>query len=247
MKSISARFALQSMLVVCIGLCALAQEKEQQPVIDWRPGPFTAKLGESAEIAVPEGFLFTDKKGAQKLLELTQNIPSGREVGAIVPRTKEGEQTWFVTFQFHEVGFIRDDEKDQLNGDVILKSIKDGTEESNKVRAEKGWPAIHVAGWEHPPFYDQQTNNLTWAILGKDDNGEESVNHSIRVLGRQGTMNIDVVMGLGEYSKVVPQFDQLVSGLKYREGHRYTDYVSGDKLAEYGLTALIAVAPARWP
>jgi uncharacterized membrane-anchored protein len=241
MKSRPARqFALQSLLLACVGLCALAQEKQQQPVIDWKPGPLTAKLGESAEIVVPEGFLFTDKKGTQKLLELTQNIPNGREVGAIIPRTKEGEQLWFVTFEFHEVGFIRDDEKDKLDGDALLKSIKDGTEESNKMRAEKGWPAFHVAGWERPPFYDQRTNNLTWAILGKDDRGEESVNHSIRVLGRQGTMNVDVVMSPAEYSKVLPRFDQLVGGLKYREGHRYTDYVSGDKVAGYGLTALIA-------
>jgi len=240
MKSRPVRqFALQSLLLACVGLFALAQEK-QQPVIDWKPGPLTAKLGESAEIVVPEGFLFTDKKGAQKLLELTQNIPNGREVGAIIPRTKEGDQLWFVTFEFHEVGFIRDDEKDKLDGDALLKSIKDGTEESNKMRAEKGWPAFHVAGWERPPFYDQRTNNLTWAILGKDDRGEESVNHSIRVLGRQGTMNVDVVMSPAEYSKVLPQFDELVGGLKYREGHRYTDYVSGDKVAGYGLTALIA-------
>jgi uncharacterized membrane-anchored protein len=233
------KLALQFLLFVSVGLCALAQQK-QQPVIDWKPGPSMAKLGESAEIAVPEGFLFADKKGAQKLLELTQNIPSGREVGAIIPRTKEGEQPWFVTFEFHEVGFIRDDEKNKLDGDALLKSIKGGTEESNRMRAEKGWPAFHVTGWEHPPFYDQRTNNLTWAILGRDDNGGESVNHSIRVLGRQGTMNVDVVMSPSEYSRVLPQFDQLVGGLRYREGHRYADYVSGDKVAEYGLTALIA-------
>jgi hypothetical protein len=47
-------------------------------------------------------------------------------------------------------------------------------------------------------------------------------------------------MGPAQYSQVLPQFDQLVGGLKYREGHRYSDYVSGDRVAGYGLTALIA-------
>jgi len=232
-------FALQFVLQVGRGLCAVAQEK-QQPVIEWKPGPFTAKLGDSAEIAVPAGFLFTDKKGTQKLLELTQNIPNGREVGAIIPRTKEGEELWFVAFDFHEVGFVRDDEKDKLDGNALLKSIQAGTEESNKERANKGWPAFHVTGWERPPFYDPLTNNLTWAIVGRDDKGEEAVNHSIRVLGRRGTMNVDVVMSPSQYSRVLPQFDQLVGGFKYVEGHRYADYVSGDRVAGYGLTALIA-------
>ena len=120
------QFALRLLILMSIGLSASAQEKPQKPVIDWQPGPFTAKLGDSAEIVVPEGFLFTDKKGTQKLLELTQNIPTGREVGAIIPRTKE-DQLWFVTFDFHEVGFIRDDEKDKLDTESLLKSIKDGT------------------------------------------------------------------------------------------------------------------------
>lgn len=232
--------ALELVLAISLSLAALGQEKPQKPVIDWKPGPFTAQLGDSAQIVVPEGFLFTDKKGAQKLLELTQNIPTGKEVGAIIPRTKKGEEVWFVTFEFNEVGFVRDDEKDNLDENALLKSIQDGTEESNKVRAEKGWPAFHVVGWQRQPYYDRQTNNLTWSILGKDDKGEEAVNHSIRVLGRRGTMNVDVVMSPAQYSQVLPQFDQLVGGLNYREGHRYSDYVSGDKVAGYGLTALIA-------
>jgi len=234
------KHALHLVLMVNLALAAFAQEKPQKPVIDWTPGPFAAQLGDSAEIVVPEGFLFTDKKGTQKLLELTQNIPTGKEVGAIIPRTKNSEGIWFVTFEFHEVGFIRDDEKDKLDENALLKSIQDGTEESNKVRTEKGWPAFHVIGWQRQPYYDQRTNNLTWSILGKDDRGQEAVNHSIRVLGRQGTMNVDVVMGPAQYSDVLPQFDQLVGGLKYRQGHRYSDYVSGDKVAGYGLTALIA-------
>jgi len=239
-RAFSRRPALLLILSITLSLAALAQEKQQKPAIDWQEGPITAKLGDSAEIQVPEGFLFTDKKGAQKLLELTENIPNGTEVGAIVPKKKQGEELWFVTFEFQEVGFVKDDEKDKLDEKALLKSIQDATEEGNKIRAGKGWPAFHVAGWEHLPYYDQSTNNLTWAIRGNDDKGESTINHSIRVLGRQGTMNVDVVMSPEQYSKVVPQFNQLVSGLKYRQGHRYTDYVSGDKVAEYGLAALIA-------
>jgi uncharacterized membrane-anchored protein len=57
-----------------------------------------------AEIDIPEGYLFTDKKGTQKLLELTHNFPSGNEVGVIVPAAND--ESWFVIFEFSDVGYV---------------------------------------------------------------------------------------------------------------------------------------------
>jgi uncharacterized membrane-anchored protein len=220
---------------------ATENQTDQKPAIDWQKGPLKASLGGFADIDIPAGFLFTDRKGTQKLLELTQNIPNGKEVGAIIPVTRGGdEKIWFVIFEFNEVGFVKDDEKGKIDADGLLKSIREGTEESNEVRKEKGWPAFHVLDWQSPPFYDQGTNNLTWAIRGRDDKGETSVNHSVRILGRRGTMNVDLVLSPGEYATVVPAFNQLINTFQFQQGNRYADFVKGDKVAEYGLTALIA-------
>ena len=35
-------------------------------------------------------------------------------------------------------------------------------------------------------------------------------------------------------------FRALLGGFNYREGHRYAEYQQGDKIAEYGLMALVA-------
>lgn len=223
-----------------IPAASVAQEKPE-PVIDWQKGPLKADLSGLAQIQVPEGFLFTDRKGAQKLLELTQNIPSGKEVGAIVPQVDgDNSKIWFVIFEFNEIGFVKDDEKGKIDSDALLKSIQEGTEESNDMRKEKGWPAFHEVGWENQPFYDQRTNNLIWAIRGRDDKGSSSVNHSIRILGRHGTMNVDMVLGPEEYATALPAFNNLMGSFEFRQGSRYADFMKGDKVAEYGLTALIA-------
>jgi len=174
-------------------------------------------------------------------LELTQNIPNGKEVGAIIPVTRgEDQKIWFVIFEFNEVGFVRDDEKGKIDADGLLKSIQEGTEEGNEVRKEKGWPAFHVLGWQSSPFYDQRTNNLTWAIRGQDEKGGKSVNHSVRILGRRGTMNVDLVLDPDEYANVLPAFSNLMNTFEFQQGSKYADFVKGDKVAEYGLTALIA-------
>jgi len=212
---------------------------EQKPKIhiDWQNGPTTGKLGDIAEITIPEGYRFTDKSGTEKLLQLTHNVVSGHELGSIV--ADEGD--WFMIFEFEDNGYVKDDEGGKLDADAILKSLKEGTDESNAERAKHGWRPIHVAGWEKTPFYDPQTHNLTWATLVRGDNQQEegSVNHSIRVLGRRGTMHVDLIAGPGEYAGLTGKFNSLISGFHYTEGNRYSDFTKGDKVAEYGLTALI--------
>jgi uncharacterized membrane-anchored protein len=227
-------------LLLGIAFSPAAPAQESTPVIDWEAGPATGKLGNIAQVVIPEGYLFTGKEGTQKLLELTNNIPNGAELGAIVPEGETEKDQWFIIFEFADTGYVKDDEKDSLDAAAILKSLQKGTEEQNSVRREKGWPAFHVTGWEKAPYYDPQTNNLTWSIRGRSDGGGESINHSTRLLGRRGTMSVDLVVDPEQMEAAVPQLDNLLTEFSYIPGHRYAEFVSGDKVAAYGLTALVA-------
>jgi uncharacterized membrane-anchored protein len=227
------------MTVSLISLAAVSAAAPEKPSIPWERGPMTGKLGDYAEIQVPEGFLFTGKKGTEKLLELTRNLVSGHELGAMVPADESPEGAWFVVFEFQDVGFVKDDEKNKIDPDALLKTIRQGTEEANQERRKRGWQTFTVAGWQRPPYYDPATHNLTWAIRGQSDSGVVSVNHSIRILGRRGTMNVDLVLDPSQYDRAVPRFESVMSTFRFQQGNRYADFVKGDKVAAYGLTALI--------
>ena len=215
------------------------QPKSSPPPIHWSKGPMTAKLGTVAKIKVPAGYLFADSEGARTALERSQNIPSGDELGIIVPASED--ESWWVLFEFNDTGFIKDDEKSSLDAAKLLDSIQKNTEEANEEREKKGWKPFHVMGWYTQPYYDAKTNNLTWAINGAEDKGvHPSVNYSIRILGRRGTMNVDVILGPTEMGAVEPKFKALMTGFSFTTGNRYADFVEGNKVAEYGLTALIA-------
>ena len=108
------------------------QPQQEKPKIAWQQGPTTGVLGDIAQITVPQGFAFTDKTGAQQLLVLTHNIPSGRELGALV--SAERDSSWFMIFEFDDTGYVKDDEKDKLDADVLLKNMKQATEEGNEER-----------------------------------------------------------------------------------------------------------------
>ncbi|MBN2338203.1 MAG: DUF2167 domain-containing protein [Acidobacteria bacterium] len=219
---------------VCMG----AQEAEKDSPydsIDWQAGPCIAKLANLATINVPEGYGFTGKEGTIQFLELNQNPTSGTELGLILSQNGD----WFVVFEFDESGHVKDDEKDSLDADAILAGIREGTEAANKIRQSKGWAPMHIQGWQHRPYYDPVTHNLTWSIKAVSDDAEV-LNHSIRLLGREGVMHADVVADPMDIDSAVAAFDGMLKSYTFNPGFRYSEYRKGDKLAAYGLTALIA-------
>jgi uncharacterized membrane-anchored protein len=234
-------FAILAVLLLPLLRPARADQTSPASSIHWEDGPTVGKLGDIAQITVPEHYAFTGKEGAAKVMEITQNPASGRELGVLIPLIKKGERSWFVIFEFSETGYVKDDEKDKLDSDAILKSLQDGTEEANKIRQQKGWKAYHVVGWSQPPFYNPNSHNLTWSIRGREDGAAgENVNYSVRLLGRRGTMSADLVLAPDLVPTVVPEFEKLLSGFSFTAGQKYSEFRAGDKVAEYGLTALIA-------
>jgi uncharacterized membrane-anchored protein len=211
-----------------------------RPKIDWQVGPTVGHLGDKAQIDIPKGYRFTGKEGAQQVLVLTHNVPNGSELGALIADARDAN--WFMIFEFRDTGYVKDDEKNSLHTDALLKSIREATEEGNEERQKRGWKPLHVTGWDKPPFYDPASHNLTWAtrVKGDDPSSEGSVNHSIRLLGRRGTINVDLVASPDEYAASISDFNTLISGFSYNQGNRYSDFTPGDKVAKYGLAALIA-------
>lgn len=207
--------------------------------VNWRVCPCTESLGTEATVTVPAGFEFTDAAGARKVLEAMENPTNGTERGMVLRR--EGEDFWFAVFEYDETGYVKDDEKEELDADAVLASLRAGNDKGNEERRRRGWTEVLLRGWHHQPHYDSVTNNLTWSMrVGSPVSSEEWVNHSVRLLGRSGTMKVDLVADMDEVAAALPHFEQVVRGFSFAPGNRYTEFRPGDKIAEYGLTALIA-------
>lgn len=205
----------------------------------WTPGPTVGKLGHRATITVPDGYFFLDQRATKQFLEDNQNIPDGDELGVIVRLKPESEDYWFAVFSYSETGHIKDDEKDRIDATAVMKSMQEGSRADNAARQKRGWAPLNVEGWHQPPFYNAATNNLTWATRLNSE-GQTIINHSIRVLGRTGLMSAQLVADPGTVDVSIAEFDQVLSSYAFNEGFRYAEFRAGDKLATYGLTALIA-------
>jgi len=109
----------------------------------------------------------------------------------------------------------------------------------NERRREMGLSELKLLGWAVPPRFNDQTKNLEWALRVGSDNGE-SINYSTRLLGRHGVMEVDLVCTPEEMDTLLPQYQSIISGYQYLTGNSYAEYREGDKVAKYGLTALVA-------
>ena len=224
-----------SIALVCSHGAALAQE----PDIDWREGPGTFELGRGeATVTLGQGFVFAGPKDTRKVMELLGNPPSGQEAGLVMP--SDENKGWFLIFEYNPVGYVSDDDRDEIDADAILESIRLGTEQANDERKKQGFPTLEVEGWFERPSYDQRTNNLVWAINGRDEGGERFVNYNTRLLGRSGFMSVTLVTDPQTLSADKAAVEAVLAGFTYTRGKRYMDFVPGDKVAGYGVAALVA-------
>ena len=201
---------------------------------NWIKGPGRADMKDKAEILLSEGYQFADAKDTRRILEAYGNLTSGTELGLVAPTS----MVWFVVFEFSESGFVKDDDKDKLDADAMLKTIGSGVERSNEERKRRGFPAMKVVGWEQPPHYDTETHNLEWALKFESE-GHLVVNYNTRLLGRRGVMEVQLVVDPDRLSASLPAFKQLLKGYQFKSGEKYAEFRQGDKLATYGLAALV--------
>lgn len=238
--------AMMSRFFGIVGLAALmslavanGQEGEEGPNVfettEWVVGPAEGRMAGQAKLAVPEGYIFADGSDTRKLMEAMQNPVSGEEMGFFAPESMD----WFAVFEFEEVGYVSDEDKDSLDADALLESIQAGTEAGNVERRKRGWAEMKILGWEQEPQYNETTNNLEWAIRAESE-GEAIVNYNTRLLGREGVMRVTLVVDPTLLDETMPEFQSALAGYDFQDGRRYAEYKKGDRVAEYGLAALVA-------
>lgn len=203
-------------------------------------GPSKVKFLDQATLDLPAGYVFMDKQHTTELLSKLGNPPDERTVGAIFPAqvAEEGKGYWFLV-EWDAAGYVKDDDADDLNADDILENYKQGTEEANKFREEKGLPALHVVGWDEKPRYDKTRKHVVWALRGRSARGD-STNYNTRLLGRNGYLSVNLICGPEQIEGLKPVAADMLGRVTYDNGKRYADYNKDtDKTAEFGVAALV--------
>ena len=213
-----------------------AEQDPKHPRLVPKVGPATIELGHDLTLALPENYVFFDKDQANQLMESMGNMKSDDRIGIV---TRENA-SWLISMTYVEEGYVKDDEAEKLDANEILNAIKEGTEEANKFREERGFAAVHVEGWTEPPRYDRAVHHVVWALKANSKNGA-SLNYNTRILGRRGYASLNLIDDPEHVEASKPEAAKFLAATTFNKGARYEDFDNKkDKVAEYGLAALIA-------
>lgn len=226
-------------LILLLLLCPiLVYAQANNPELDeirklgWQDGPGEGRIATQATIKIPAGYVFLGEADTNRFLQLLGNLPSPGHY-LLAPKSLK----WFSVFSFNPSGYVKDDEK--IDADALLKSLKDADGPSNEERKRLGLEALYTDGWQVTPHYDAQSKRLEWGMRLRSANGAMNINYTSRLLGRSGVMSAVLVSDVDTLPRDTQEFQTALAQFSFVSGESYAEFKQGDKIAEYGLGALI--------
>ncbi|NLU91891.1 DUF2167 domain-containing protein [Chitinophaga sp. Ak27] len=217
--------------------------------------------GGKAEIKIPAGFKFLNKEQSKYVLTTLWGNPesnAANTLGMIFPEKSDpfSDSSYAFVVEYEDIGYVKDDDAEKINYDEMLKSLQKDEKEENAQRLKEGYPAIHLVGWAQAPFYDKENKVLHWAkeIHFGDQDGINTLNYQIRILGRHGILSLNAVCTMQELPLVKADIGKVLHMATFTDGNAYTDFdpkidnvaawtigglVAGKVLAKVGFFAII--------
>lgn len=197
-----------------------------------------------ATLRLPAGYRFLDGNDAERVIvEGWGNPPGEKPLGMIVPAgiNPVDDVGWGVVVTFMGDGYVKDDEADEIDYDQLLRQMQQSTRENNAERQRQGYPALELVGWAARPHYDAATHKLYWAReLAEVGSTTHALNYDVRVLGRRGVLSLNAIAAMPLLPNIEHDMQDVLGFVDFNQGHRYADFTHGDKVAAYGIGALVA-------
>ncbi|MCD9019657.1 DUF2167 domain-containing protein [Parachryseolinea silvisoli] len=197
-------------------------------------------------LKVPKGFRYLDPKQAQFVIHDLWGNPGGDgTLGMIVPENMAiTNDAWAFIITYDEMGYVKDDDADEIDYDEMLEEIQKEETAINEERVKEGYEAIHMVGWAAKPYYDADKKVLHWAKelqFGDSAEVEHTLNYNVRILGRKGVLVLNAVALVHELPDVQANIDPVLSSFTYADGKKYADFDPDvDEVAAWTIGGLVA-------
>lgn len=216
----------------------LQEEEETYLELDWKLSGTYQLPNSNSTLLLPEGYQLLMGDEAQKALIL-QKESANEDIEALVYDISLED---IVYFSYINTGYISLEDWREIDPKQLLESISENTENANKERRKNGIEEIHVVGWIQEPTLDRVNNTVFWAIEGKDDNDVNFVNSIALRLSREGFEKLNWVTSKRRFKPFGGDLEVMLNSHNFNPGYRYSDYISGDKVAQFGIAALVAAS-----
>ena len=150
-----------------------------------------------------------------------------------------------VAKKFNDDGYIKLDDWKDLKPDDLIQEKRENAKINNKDREAIGTALLDDIQWIDYPDLNKDTNSISYSFKVSWSDGDENMNKYLIILGRKGYTEFEIV---SEYSNendfnAAKNLSQILqNNFKYNAELEYRDYKPGDKVAVYGVAALVATS-----
>lgn len=230
----------------------ISQEEDYQLQIDSIEKSFTYEHGTITlrngigNIEIPNGFKYLEPVQAEKVLVDLWGNPGGVNLtlGLILPEHQGimADSGYVFNIQYDEIGYVKDDDADEIDYDELLTQMQQESEEVNKERIRQNYEPVSIVGWAAKPFYDKDKKILHWAKEIKFGNQEvNTLNYNIRVLGRKGVIILNAIASMPNLALVQKDVSKVLTIVKFNEELKYENFDSSvDEVAAWTIGGLVA-------
>ncbi|MEN7550384.1 DUF2167 domain-containing protein [Rapidithrix thailandica] len=201
--------------------------------------------GDLALLKVPKGYKYLDAEQSKYVMADLWGNPPSECLGMLFPEETyplSDHFTYAIEITYSEDGYIEDEDAQELDYDELMEEMKSQSVAINEARIEQGYGAIELVGWASSPFYDSKNKKLHWAKeLKFESDSANTLNYNIRILGRKGYLNLNVIGEMDVLPMVKQDIDPVLASVDFKEGYRYSEFNPDiDQVAAYGVGGLIA-------
>lgn len=213
--------------------------------IVYKQGAISLDQG-NASLNVPAGFKFINAPDSRYILEdLWHNLPDESVLGMIVPdsfHVNSLSSSWVFVITYNGMGYVKDDDADDINYDDLLKELQEGQEQANTERLKLGYERMDLVGWASKPYYDKQNKVLHWAKELKIGTSEShTLNYDVRILGRKGVLSLNAVSEINQLGEVKKNIPAILKMASFEKGHTYSEFNPDvDEVAAWTIGGLVA-------
>jgi uncharacterized membrane-anchored protein len=222
---------------------AMAKIDSIEARLHYKTGTVTLRNG-LATINIAPGFKFLDSADARYVLEdVWGNLKGQTALGMILPAdAKAAIADYGFIVEYEPIGYVKDDDADEIDYDKLLKEMKEDAVQGNEERRKAGVSTMDLIGWAAKPHYDKERKLLYWAKEFKVEGSEENtLNYDVRVLGRKGVLVLQAISGMSQLDTVNKNIDPILGMVAFNKGNRYEEFDSKvDDVAAWTIGGLVA-------
>lgn len=206
---------------------------QQIAALNWQKASQVVSIDSVATFSVPRNYGILTPPDSTRFMSILHNFSNDNEY-ILMPANGR----WFANFTYEATGYIKDNQ--HLEPHTLLASAIKGTRAENKERETQGWAPISIVGWAFKPRYSKVTHRLEWAFLARNDRTNANIiNYNTRILSRGGVTSVVLVTNPSHLQTSISQLNAALSNFSYVPSQRYSEFRKGDRIAGYGLAALI--------